>query len=143
MGKKAGHEVKPPGSGRKAGTRNKRTQSLIKQAEERFPDLNPVLGMMQIAKDTLDDFKNGTVVDHKAMLVACEQANKGDFERYNALTREICSARKLALDALSQAAPYLHAKLKSIDMQIDAKVEAVPVFNLQLTQVEQTVLDHG
>lgn len=42
---------KTPGSGRKKGTPNKRTQEVLDLLEEKFPDYNPIVAMAEIAND--------------------------------------------------------------------------------------------
>jgi hypothetical protein len=118
--------------GRAKGTRNKRTNMLIERAEKMFPDLDPVLGLMQMAHDELDDIKNGNVVSIHSLM---EAAASGDDEAVGRCLRKLAASKQLAADCLAKAAPYLHAKLKAVDMHVDAG-DVVPLLNVFLSGQE-------
>ena len=94
-GKPRGERV--PGSGRQAGTRNKRTQAVLEKAEEY--GISPLDVMLSTMRD------------------AWESAGK--------LTDplEKLSAKAIAVQAAKEAAPYVHARLASVESKVDATHE--------------------
>lgn len=122
-------DKKIPTSGRKAGTRNKRTQQLINAAKRKFKDLDPVLGMLQLAQDELTALKNGEVVNLETLAAAIAD---GDKEAIREQLQKITASKDLILSALKGAAPYLHAKLKAVDINAEMAIKETPKLELIL-----------
>jgi hypothetical protein len=48
----------------------------------------------------------------------------GDYTQYNQCLAKLTESKKLIHACLKDAAPYVHSKLKSIEMSVDGKLQA-------------------
>lgn len=115
-----------PGAGRKPGIPNKRTQALVKRAEEAVEKAAtegklPLQIMLEnaryyydVAKDAEEALSKMTVADVGAEgLPPAEQ-----FKLLLAEVRKAAGFRQMAQEAARDAAPYMHARLNSVEAKI-------------------------